>query len=367
MRAWKKCAIVGLVCLVLVTISIPVWASTFPSNETLQQLGEYPYFLEPFSDNELQLFKQEFESINTPPICNNLDEYGYVSKMRSRDCQRHKVAPSKLLLTRSNDEIIEMIRHILIKNSKFTGVTNNDNLVSKRVIISKGCFYRCMGCSGLPNCTVVKDAEDVDRIPLSLIVKFENQFYKDIEVANTQLGVTADERGIISISGHYYYNISVPTTPSISEKEAIEIARNATNAPETAKPYYLNLTILPKKEDISLTYYLTWHVQIWATDVFVDAVNGEVVEQFSVVPSSPSPQTPEPTVTTPHETTEAPTYQPEITETPVITPRPPIQQPVNNESVKDVQGRPSANAGVILILILIGVVGLVLLKRRESK
>ena len=126
------------------------------------------------------------------------------------------------------------------------------------------------------------------------------QLYNSVPVYNGEVRVLLTNKGELNgILNNFYPNISLSTTPTISESEAIEIAKSAVNVSTITKLENVSLTILPQKGDGEFKYLLVWIVSLRsysvidgsegfvdAYKVFVDAQSGEVIKKYSTVVSA---------------------------------------------------------------------------------
>ena len=112
------------------------------------------------------------------------------------------------------------------------------------------------------------------------------QTYKDIPVYMANVLVFVSENSEITrIFNEIYLNVSTPTTPKLSQEEAIEIAlqNDTTNRLYEKEP--ISLIIVPKTENKTIKYPLTWKITTLIHFVYVDAITGEVVlKEVTAVP-----------------------------------------------------------------------------------
>ena len=117
------------------------------------------------------------------------------------------------------------------------------------------------------------------------------QVVNDIPVYGTQIGYTVNQNGsVIALGADAYNNIEVSTKPKISNVEAQKIvsAEFASDSIEVLDSG--SLFIYPKETDVT-DFYLTWRVRLRSenpnTDktYYVDATNGNVIEEFNNVTS----------------------------------------------------------------------------------
>jgi Zn-dependent metalloprotease len=133
------------------------------------------------------------------------------------------------------------------------------------------------------------------------------QYHADIPVYGGSAGMTFTEDGkIFSAGSGIYHDISAPTTPEISKRQAVKIAKK-----EIEKYYYstmrtdasflsrlyntvrriiwvyrtddatATLVIFPEKKNDLIEYHLAWHIDLHPYHFYVDAVSGEIVDAES--------------------------------------------------------------------------------------
>jgi Zn-dependent metalloprotease len=118
------------------------------------------------------------------------------------------------------------------------------------------------------------------------------QVHKGVPVYRAEVGLTIDEFGqIISIGANSIPNVTVSTTPSISEAEAISVAlREMTTFADDSlsirsKP---ELVIYPKRSATEVKSYLAYqvdamnHTHHTGERIFVDAHSGMIIEKASL-------------------------------------------------------------------------------------
>lgn len=135
---------------------------------------------------------------------------------------------------------------------------------------------------------------DVSELKLSRVYEDWNsfdpeyqQYYKGVPVEQGRVRtIVYKDDSIGYLSNHFYPNISISTTPKITEDEAISIAKDyfTTRNPGVEA----SLVILPsdyielgkvEKSD-TLRYYLAWKVKFHEKTIYVDAENGDVLFEY---------------------------------------------------------------------------------------
>ena len=166
----------------LLTISAIFLMSCEDTPSTPNQ--SYPTTYRKLSDSALDSLRAQFAAEN-PGICSTLDEYGFTKFGGScRSFQGSTCA--------STDSLAAVVKSILIRNGRFTGLTSSDEL---RV--------RWQSCG------------------LAFETSFEFQIYEGMEVFFTGLRVDMDDMGIHGIQGHHYPEIYIPD-PVVTPREAEE-------------------------------------------------------------------------------------------------------------------------------------------------
>jgi len=118
------------------------------------------------------------------------------------------------------------------------------------------------------------------------------QSYEGIPVYRTPIGFTINRWGKIPLLGaDIYPDISVSTSPTISQEQAIEIAEVAFRTAEMDSVAVLNdvsLMVYPRLAD-SISYHLVYEIKLLSEDplkewiYFVDAHHGEIVHSRNAI------------------------------------------------------------------------------------
>lgn len=95
--------------------------------------SEYPTTLIPNPAVELQKLRNEFNELNNYEICSSLNEYGFTESKICLDREILRVEIS------DEEKMINMAKASLIKNKKFTNVTDTSLLVVERSSGIRGC------------------------------------------------------------------------------------------------------------------------------------------------------------------------------------------------------------------------------------
>jgi hypothetical protein len=248
----------------------------------------YPQMINPLSSEELKSLYNEFKTLNNGTICNSLDEYGFVE---SRVCQGDQIVRKEIT---NKDAIIEIAKDTLIRNSKFTGVTDKSQLVVDKIDELPGCVL-CNGSQG-------------DMKPIQLRIIFKNQVYNNLEVEDTRITVFGDVEKIYRIDEHWYPTINLPEAV-LSEEEAKDklIGKELTYGDIAGNPdSYIILKedlngaaekiILPRLSQNNIELRLAWKIPIGDNNQvfwygYVDAINGDEfkIQQMFVTASGGLP------------------------------------------------------------------------------
>jgi len=121
-------------------------------------------------------------------------------------------------------------------------------------------------------------------------VKYQ-QYYKDVPVYRTSIGVASTEQGkVLSYDADYHDKIAVETTPKVSLEQAVQTAKSTMTKAlaglmrekETSKIIY------PERTKTGTVYHLAWRFllqnpQDIVTDTYfiVDAVDGKIIKSFT--------------------------------------------------------------------------------------
>jgi hypothetical protein len=140
---------------------------------------EYPTIVVPLSPDSLDSAREEFALAN-PKICSSLNEYGFTDGPLCWEGSAG-VAPHR------DDEtvnaLVEMTRDTVLRNSKFTGVTQRSLLEVSHIF----------GGS------------------LAILVQFKPQYCEGLPILGSEIEARVDSVGVISIRGYHYREIHIPS------------------------------------------------------------------------------------------------------------------------------------------------------------
>ncbi|ODS36745.1 MAG: hypothetical protein A7316_02425 [Candidatus Altiarchaeales archaeon WOR_SM1_86-2] len=113
------------------------------------------------------------------------------------------------------------------------------------------------------------------------------QHYHNIPVSRAFVGLTLTNEGKVTILGSdFHQGINIPTTPEISKRDAIEVAKsyvNFDNKTDFTDSIYLVIFPVDKK------YYLAWKVKLFSNDplgdwvFFIDANSGKIIYRYNAM------------------------------------------------------------------------------------
>ncbi len=122
---------------------------------------------------------------------------------------------------------------------------------------------------------------------------FYQQQYRGIPVYQSLVGITTNGGNVVLVQNKYYSGISVPTTPTLRQAKAIEIAQQ--HLEETVQPLHVSLVIYPEEKEEKIRFYLAYQIAmppVWkgpmnvtehdrnvpaALTYFIDAHTGNVI------------------------------------------------------------------------------------------
>ncbi len=119
------------------------------------------------------------------------------------------------------------------------------------------------------------------------------QSYNSIPVEDTLVSVLIIDGKIVQLKSQTFDGISIDTTPGISEQDAVSLAKQQLNLPNSFVPDSMSLAIYPDNSKKPVSYYLTWKIEFpliegensapFAWIVFVDAHTGDLIHKYNRV------------------------------------------------------------------------------------
>ena len=229
------------------------------SGNSPAEKGVYPTVISPLPSAQLEMLKAEFREMN-PNFRGTLNQYGFI------DDEVKSMEHPDTILTDEN-LMIQRAKAMLLKNSKFTGVTDTTAMsIFNSMSFVRGRLW---------------------------MVIFNNQIYNGLEVKRSVIHVYLDANGVYRASGNWYNYIFIP-----DEKISEEDAKNSIIGFEIE--YYLGWgggkrTYIVNEQDMTnpavkivlcqssgenIELKVAWQISVglpcgWY--VFVDTVTGEVL------------------------------------------------------------------------------------------
>ncbi|WP_096439260.1 M4 family metallopeptidase [Alteribacter populi] len=140
-----------------------------------------------------------------------------------------------------------------------------------------------------PNESLQLDSEKTDDLGMTHI-RFQ-QVKNDIPVEGHEVIVHFDEQeSVKSVNGHYHKDVEtlkLPTRPQLVEREAVDAAKVAVEAPEELEdPPSAELVYYPIGESVELAYKI--NLNYFAEEpgnwfVYVDAISGDILDQYNTI------------------------------------------------------------------------------------
>lgn len=201
-------------------------------------------------------------------ICGTLDKYGF--------CEDDKTLCA-VIRTEISDEtkMISMARAFMSKNVAFTGITGDNE---PKIEVSLG-MDGCIKCDGSPN--------DIRLIKWSL--RFDNQHYGGLEVLDTRLYVYLNDQGVFRFGGHWYPEITIPSSDVYNLEEAKITLLGETIHIECFFPWDIIVSadnirkegrkvVVPVEKNNRIELRVAWEIHVADVYVFyVDVMTGEIV------------------------------------------------------------------------------------------
>lgn len=167
-------------------------------------------------------------------------------------------------------------------------------LMMKEAIVEYDDFINCtdsslVSATGIATPTGISyDAffeDNPDSLPPMWVVTSNLQTYDDLTVIGTNLSVLCSPYGVIGLGGHWYNEITVPTTDIYSSTNAMNsiIGTTFTYSSENITPSENSTWQTPKKIILPINYFPTIELHVcWALypdnwEFFIDSQTGEVL------------------------------------------------------------------------------------------
>ena len=225
----------------------------------------YPTVLIQKTSDELYLLNNEYHSLNNNRIDTDLNRFGLTG---TPGIQRHQNPRKKI----SKRQALNFAVTALIKNSKFTNVSDSLEL------LSRDCNFRYVNL----DCT-------------KCIVDFAPQQYNEFQIINSSIQVGVYEDGVYSIGGSWYKDIFIPFHDNYNIDLAIDkiVGKSITWDSDIGPPNELIIVrelilepiikvIFPLVKENSIEFRMVWEIPIkhynfigW--HLYFDTTFGEIV------------------------------------------------------------------------------------------
>jgi len=185
---------------------------------TLEEGVIYPSTFKQLDTEILRSLNDEFRSLNNDHICSTLNEYGYTgySEILFEDgvnpCSRRE---SVLIAMNEPDTLDSYVQEVLLRNSKFTGVHPESNLVLRLMQP-----YRIVPINEGPGF-------GSEIVEWRLV--YDNQTEESANIPSTEIEVIVDALGVNRIWGNHYPDVYIPLVPNVNSEKAQEIVNDFQN------------------------------------------------------------------------------------------------------------------------------------------
>jgi hypothetical protein len=226
-------------------------------------VATYPTVLAPLSPDSLISAREEFASANSR-ICSTLNEYGFTA---GDLCSDGSAGVDPDAGYEALQQLVQMARDTIIRNSKFTGVTDPS-------VLGVTAIY-----GGSSN----------------IRVQFSSQFYEGILVLSGSIRARVDSVGVIAISGNHYRDIYIPH-PRLSAREAQQhtIGMQLRYWDEHGEQVHIvghgdfdeqpSRVVLPTECERGMEFRVAWSIPVsysrecWF--VYIDSVSGDSLDVY---------------------------------------------------------------------------------------
>ena len=231
-----------------------------------EEADVYPTTIEKLTPAERNARQEAFVALNDGEVCTPIGDFGFTDWDLGPCNDQPDRRPNAL----GSGEALSYARTFLVRNERFTGVSDPSELVVKQP-------------SG------------------GRVIKFENQRYQGLEVEDTQILVDPNWRDSqgrsVAVGGNWYPEIYVPDREAISPEEAQQrligteldygspwgewiLTVSAASFPEHAR---VDKLILPVTTEDRIELRVVWKVEVYPDDpdrgpdflVYVDTMTGE--------------------------------------------------------------------------------------------
>lgn len=222
-------------------ILLMLWLFSACDVFTLEEGIIYPSVYQQLDIEKVQSLNEEFWALNNNKICSTLNEFGFTG--HSEVLFKNAVDPcSEMALVHvamnEPDTLDAFVQHVLLKNTKFTGVVDEGRL-SLRVIEPH---------KVLP----INEVQEIESEVVEWRLVYENQSEKSVNIPSTEIEVIVNANGVTRILGNYYPEVYVPLVPNVDVEKAQEIVneyKNVQKGPPLCTPP-VNIQVLDSKKVI---------------------------------------------------------------------------------------------------------------------
>jgi subtilisin-like proprotein convertase family protein len=119
---------------------------------------------------------------------------------------------------------------------------------------------------------------------------FYEQNYQNLPIYGSYIGLIINNGNLVLIDSNLHPDISLSTTPRISEKDALKSMKNILKIKDDMEAEKFSLVVFPKEKESNYEYHLSWMIELpftkdplakWVS--FVDAQNGEVLYTYNII------------------------------------------------------------------------------------
>lgn len=163
------------------------------------ELKEYPVKVKPLGLLQLDDLNTVYQTENEGRLCSTLNEYGYTGFSRIlfpndvNPCSEKPVIRTELA---DPDTLIEQAKRALVKNKRYTNVSDVEELNLGEALP----LYGCTICEG----------PATNSVPLEWKFTFANQKFNNTEVYGSEISVFVDARGVNRIWGNWFADYYAP-------------------------------------------------------------------------------------------------------------------------------------------------------------
>jgi hypothetical protein len=227
--------------------------------------NNYPTILYFLTSDSLQQTQLDFDELNDSKICSRLNEFGLTGHDH---CYRNN---PQIKISHENDAL-EIAINTLVKNNKYTNVTNSLALVTGGYTIG-----------------YINDEKT------HWGIHFEPQQYQGLEVFGTRIDIALFGDGVFNIDGFWYKNIYIPFVDKVNKSSAKDAVigqsivwsemngeSNEFIVTRSAVVNNFEKIVLPLEKENSIELRVAWKIPIqfgsfigW--HIYLDTTTGEIL------------------------------------------------------------------------------------------